>query len=359
MGAILLLAGSLVPAAPTASLVPASLGGVELKRFEYQQILMGVPVKIVVYSAGEPLANSAVHAAFDRIRQLNLIFSDYDDDSEISRLCRTSRPGRPVSVSPELAFVLGYSLELSRRSEGAFDVTVGPLVSLWRKARRTKQLPSAESLAAAKERVGYQFVRLDERARTVELLKPGMRLDFGGIVKGYAADEARAVLKAKECPRALVGLAGDIAAGEPPPGQTGWRIGVQGIGSAEKPPDDYLLLTNKAVSTAGDMFQFVEVGGKRYSHLVDPKTGLGITRRISVTVVAPTGLVSDGLDSAAAILGPEKGLKLIESTSGAEGRIVELTKSGLKTTQTQGFAKDAEPITARTVKPTSQPGRTQ
>ncbi len=334
MGAILLLAGSLVP---------ASLGGGELKRFEYQQILMGVPVKIVVYSADEPLANSAVHAAFDRIRQLNLIFSDYDDDSEISRLCRTSGPGRPVAVSPELAFVLGYSLELSKRSQGAFDVTVGPLVSLWRKARRTKQLPSPQALAAAKMRVGYQFVRLDERARTVELLKPGMRLDFGGIVKGYAADEARAVLKAEGLSHALVGLAGDISAGEPPPGQTGWRIGVQGIGPAEKPPDDYLLLRNKAVSTAGDMFQFVELSGKRYSHLVDPKTGLGITRRISVTVVAPTGLESDGLDSAAAILGPDKGLKLIESTPGAEGRIAELVSSQTKSFSTAGFPKYLAP----------------
>ncbi len=227
MGTILLLAGSLVP---------ASLGGAELKRFEYQQILMGVPVKIVVYSAGEPLANSAVHAAFDRIRQLNLIFSDYDDESEISRLCRTSGPGRPVSVSPELADVLAdiRSSEVSRRSEGAFDVTVGPLVSLWRKARRAKKLPNPETLAAAKQRVGYQFVRLDERARTVELLKPGMRLDFGGIVKGYAADQAQAVLKASQgLPQAaLVRIS--VAISPPasrPPGQSGWRIGLQGLGA--------------------------------------------------------------------------------------------------------------------------------
>lgn len=346
MGTILLLAGSLVPAAPAATLVPASLGGAEPKRFEYQQILMGVPVKIVVYSGSEPLANSAVHAAFDRIRQLNLIFSDYDDDSEISRLCRTSGPGRPIFVSPELAFVLGYSLELSRRSEGAFDVSVGPLVGLWRKARRTKKLPSPEALAAAKQRVGYQFVRLDERARTVELLRPGMRLDFGGIVKGYAADEARAVLKAKGYSHALVGLAGDISAGEPPPGQVGWRIGVQGLGPSDRPPDEFLLLANRSVSTAGDMFQFVEVGGKRYSHLVDPKTGLGITRRISVTVIAPTGLMSDGLDSAAAILGPDKGLKLLQSTPGAEGRIVELTTSGTKSFPTAGFQKYLAPKTS-------------
>jgi thiamine biosynthesis lipoprotein len=330
MAAILLLAGSLVPAAP---------GEAKPKRFEYQQILMGVPVKILVYSADESLANAAVHAAFDRIRQLNLIFSDYDDDSEIARLCRTSGTGRPVPVSHELAFVLADALELSRRSQGAFDVTVGPLVNLWRKARRTRRLPSAEALADARKRVGYQSIRLDERARTVELFKSDMRLDFGGIVKGYAADEARAVLKARGLARALVALAGDISAGEPPPGQPGWKIGIEGIGSGDSPPGEFLLLRNRAVSTAGDTYQFVEIDGKRYSHLVDPKTGLGITRRISVTVVALTGLASDGLDSAAAILGPEKGLTLLETTAGVSGRIVELTPSGLKTTQTPGFAK--------------------
>jgi thiamine biosynthesis lipoprotein len=166
-----------------------------------------------------------------------------------------------------------------------------------------------------------------------------MRLDFGGIVKGYAADEARAVLSARGINRALVALAGDISAGEPPPGQPGWKIGIQGIGSGDSPGDEFIRLRNMAVSTAGDTYQFVEIDGKRYSHLVDPKTGLGITRRISVTVIAPRGITSDGLDSTAAILGPEKGLKLLEATPGVSGRIVELTPSGLKTTQTLGFTK--------------------
>jgi len=337
MAAILLLAGSLAPAAP---------GEAESKRFEYQQILMGVPVKILVYAADESLANAAVHAAFDRIRQLNLIFSDYDDDSEISRLCRTSEPSRPVHVSAELAFVLSDALQVARRSEGAFDVTVGPLVSLWRKARRSKRLPTAQSLADARKRVGYESIRFDARARTVELLKSDMRLDFGGIVKGYAADEARAALSARGINRALVALAGDISAGEPPTGQPGWKIGIQGIGSGDSPAEEFIFLRNMAVSTAGDTYQFVEVGGKRYSHLIDPKTGLGITRRISVTVIAPRGIMSDGLDSAAAILGPEKGLKLLEATPGVSGRIVELTPSGLKTTQTPGFAKYLVPSAA-------------
>ncbi len=347
MAAILLTAGLLGPgvsAQPPATAQRVSNGREKTQRLEYQQILMGVPVKIVVYASDEGLANAAVHAAFDRIRQLNLIFSDYDDESEISRLVRSAKPGHPVHVSFDLATVLADSLSLSRRSEGAFDVTVGPLVGLWRKTRRNKFLPSAGALAAARQRVGYQSIRLDQRSQTVELLKPDMRLDFGGIVKGYAADEARAVLSARGIKRALVALAGDISAGEPPPGKPGWRIGIEGIrlrdaSQSEPPADDFLLLRNMAVSTAGDTYQFVEIGGKKYAHLVDPKTGLGITRRISVTVLAPHGITSDGLDSAAAILGPEKGLSLIAATPGASGRIVELSPHGRKTYETPGFAK--------------------
>ena len=315
MPAILLLVGSVLPAGP-------GVGG--LQCYEFQQILMGVPVKLIVYSRKEGLANAGRNAAFDRIRQLNLIFSDYDDESEISRLVRTSVPGHPVPVSRELFDVLEQSLAISRWSEGAFDVTVGPLVKLWRKARRTKKLPTPQELAAAKARVGYQFVKLNREGRTVELLKPDMQLDFGGIVKGYAVQEAVGALAAHGLRQSLVALSGDIAAGDPPPDAPGWRIGIQGIGRPDAASDQYVAIHNECISTARDTYQFVEIGGKRYSHILDPKTGLGITRRISVTVIAPTGLQSDGLYTTAAILGPEKGLKFLQS-HGVEGRIVELT----------------------------------
>jgi thiamine biosynthesis lipoprotein len=328
---LLILAGFASPAAPREARAE------NLKRFEYQQVLMGVPVRILVYASEESVANAAVHAAFDRIRQLNLIFSDYDEDSEISRLCRTSKPGQPVRVSRELSEVLAVSLDLSRRSHGAFDVTVGPLVDLWRKSRRSKRLPAPEALAEAKTRVGYQAVRLDPSRHTVELKKSGMRLDFGGIAKGYAANEARDVLKARGLTRALVALSGDISAGDPPPGQPGWRVAIPGGTSADDPAEEAIWLKNAAVSTSGDAHQFVEIGGRRYSHLVDPKTGLGMTRRISVTVIATKGLTADGLDSTAAILGPQEGLELIETTADACGRIIERTADDNRVVQSSRF----------------------
>jgi|HubBroStandDraft_6_1064221.scaffolds.fasta_scaffold113592_2 thiamine biosynthesis lipoprotein len=328
--AVLLLAGSIVPAA-------AAAGGLE--RLEYGQTLMGVPVRILVYARDKEPANAAVHAAFDRIRQLNLIFSDYDEDSEISRLTRRYTPGQPLNVSAELATVLAASLEMSRRSEGAFDVTIGPLVGLWRASRRTKRLPTAEQLAAAKKRVGYEAVHVDVKDRTVTLDKPGIRLDFGGIVKGFAADEARTVLAAHGFKQTLVALSGDISVGDSPPGESGWKIGVAGPETPGEEPRDFVLLSNVAVSTAGDAFQFVEIAGKRYSHLVDPKTGLGITRRVSVTVIARTGLLSDGLDSAAAILGPEKGISLLKNSPGVSARFVELTEDRPKSFEIGDFSR--------------------
>jgi FAD:protein FMN transferase len=310
-----------------------------MERLEYRQVLMGVPVRILVYARDKEPANAAVHAAFDRIRQLNLIFSDYDEDSEIARLTRNYTPGQAVPVSADLATVLAASLEFSRQSEGAFDVTVGPLVGLWRTSRRTKRLPTPSDLAAAKQRVGYQAVHLDVKRRLVTFDKPGMRLDFGGIVKGYAADEARAVLRSHGFKQTLVGLSGDLSVGDPPPGEPGWKIGVAGPETAGEEPKDFVWLRNKAVSTAGDAFQFVEIAGKRYSHLIDPKTGLGTTRRVSVTVIAPTGLLSDGLDSAAAILGPEQGIKLLETVPGVSARFIEITKEGPRTFETGDFAR--------------------
>jgi thiamine biosynthesis lipoprotein len=328
-----LLAGTREPAAPDAAV---------LKRLEYQQTLMGVPVKIVVYAHAESPANAAVHEAFDRIRRLNLIFSDYDDDSEIAQLGRASGSGQARPSSPELCTVLGRSLELSRSSDGAFDVTIGPLVELWRKSRRSRSLPSIETRDAARQRVGYRFVKLDQAARTVELQRPGMRLDFGGIVKGYAADEARRVLAARGFKRGLVALSGDISAGDPPPGEAGWRIAVENARNDSR-PQTFIRLRNQAVSTSGDAYQFVEIDGRRYSHLVDPRTGLGSTRRISVTVVANRGIDADGLDSTIALLGLQRGKALLEQArgkdGGIEGRIVEAGPGGLQTFETPGFAR--------------------
>jgi thiamine biosynthesis lipoprotein len=290
-------------------------------RFEFTQIHMGMSFRVVLYAPDEDSANAAANAANARIKQLNALLSDYDPESELMQLCRTAGMGKPVHVSRDLLTVLSHSLALSKNSDGAFDVTVGPVVKLWRKARRTKQFPASDELAAACALVGFQNIMLNEQAGTVELLKPGMLLDLGGIAVGYAVDEALAVLKSRGITSALIDGSGDIGVSDPPPGQAGWRIGIAPL-DADKEPSRYLILKNAAVTTSGDAFQFVEFEGRRYSHIVDPKTGLGLVDHSSVTVIARNCTIADSYTKAVSVLGPERGLKLIDETPGAAAIVV-------------------------------------
>jgi FAD:protein FMN transferase len=296
-----------------------------LARYEFNQIQMGMPFRIVVYAPHEDSANAAVRAAYARIRELNGVMSDYDPDSELMKLCQTAGTGEAVRVSQDLQRVLSHALELSRKSDGAFDITVGPVVRLWRKARKTKQLPDPAELASARERVGYEQVRLDREAGTVELLKAGMQLDLGGIGVGFAVDEALAVLKQHGITRALIDGSGDIGVSDPPPGEAGWRIGIAPL-EADREPSRYLILKNGAVTTSGDAYQFVEIDGRRYSHIVDPKTGLGLTERSSVTVIADNCTQADSYTKVVCVAGPERGLRLIDETPGMGAIVVRLVK---------------------------------
>ena len=303
-----------------------------LERFEFTQIQMGMPFKLVLYAPREESANAAARAAYARIRQLNGVMSDYDPDSELMQLCRTAGSGKAVPVSRDLLTVLSRAQALSQQSEGAFDVTVGPVVRLWRKARKTRIMPTPNELAAARKLVDYRQIRIDPQAGTVELLQAGMQLDLGGIGAGYAVDEAMMVLQANGVQSALIDASGDIGVSAPPPGRPGWRIGVAPL-EPDADPSRYLLLKNAAVTTSGDAFQFVEIDGKRYSHIVDTKTGLGMTERSSVTVIARDCTTADSHTKAVMLLGRERGLQLIEGIEGAAAIIVRAPDGKVGTTE--------------------------
>ncbi len=282
-----------------------------LSRFEFEQYEMGVSFRISLYACDSEVANNAAMAAFKRIHELNQVFSDYTADSELRQLCARSGPGRPVRISDDLLPVIEESLRLSRESHGAFDITVGPLTKLWRRARRQELLPKKETLASAMSLVGHEKIWLNRECQTVELLQTGMRLDLGGIAKGRAADEALKMLRSHGIPRALVDASGDLVAGDPPPGKSGWVIDVANLDPDRSVPAARVELANYAVATSGDAFQSVVIDGRRYSHIVNPRTGLGLSRRSSVTVIAPTGMGADSLASALSVLGTEAALTLI------------------------------------------------
>ena len=250
---------------------------------------MGTLFKITAYTDNPPL----VRQAFERAHRLDRILSDYQPDSELNRLCRAQR----AIVSPELFTVLETALRIAEQSHGAFDPTVGPIVRQWRASRKTGKPPAVKPA-----NIGWRKVKLDARTREVRLAEPGMQLDLGGIAKGYAADEMLAVLRSLGIPRALVAASGDLALGDPPPGAGGWRVRVA---------DQVRILSRCAVSTSGDDEQFVEIQGVRYSHIVDPRTGLGLVGRPPVTVIAPQGILADALATAFSVLGEKEGRKLL------------------------------------------------
>lgn len=310
-----------------------SLAG-ESQRYQFSQPHMGTLYRIVLYAPDEEAAKQAAGAAFTRIAQLDACMSDYKPDSELMQLCGKAG-GEPAPVSAELFDILAKSQAAARASDGAFDTTVGPLVRLWRAARKSRQLPDAEALAQAKALAGYGKLVLDEGARTARLLQKGMSLDLGGIAKGYAGDQAVAVLKKNGVERALVVAGGEVVASGPPPGLAGWTVGIAPLEDPDKPPSVYLLLRDAAVSTSGDAEQYVEIGGVRYSHILDPKTGLGLKGHSSVSVVTPSGAVSDSLATAVSVLGPEAGLELVESTPGAAALVLKATENGERAYESQ------------------------
>jgi thiamine biosynthesis lipoprotein len=299
----------------------ATLPRTDLQRFEAVEPHMGTLVRITLYAAGEPAATAAFRAAFDRIRALDRILSDYQPDSELNRLTTTA-VRRPVGVSEDLFAVLAASQALAEATGGAFDVTQGPVIRLWREARRTEHLPDAAALEQAAARNGFRKLHLNADGRSVTLDVAGMALDVGAIGKGYAASEAVEVLTASGIHSALVAISGDLAFSAAPPGRRGWRVGVHSLDESVTNVPATLELTHAAVSTSGSSEQYVEIGGRRYSHVIDPMSGMGLTDDITVTVIARNGLDADGLDTAISLVGPERGLALVDAHPDAAALIV-------------------------------------
>jgi thiamine biosynthesis lipoprotein len=297
---------------------------------------MGSFVAITVYAPDSDAAQRAVDDAYTRVEQLIAVYSDYDPHSELSRLCQSSGSGRAVAVSDDLWVVLYRAREMSQLTGGLFDVTIGPYKRLWRRSRRQRELPRPEHLAKAAAAVGWRHVELDARTRSVTLRAPGMDLDLAALAPGHIADEALRVLRERHrLPRALVDVSGDVVCGDPPPDRPGWRIATVPL-RPQGPPSSYLIVSNCSVSTSGDAFQFIEIDGVRYSHILDPRTGLGVTRPMRATVVARDGITADALATASCLLDPEAALRLIEQ-AGAQASLLISENESVVERHTAGY----------------------
>jgi thiamine biosynthesis lipoprotein len=286
-------------------------------RFEYEEPHMGTSFRVVLYAQRRELAEAAARAAFARIAEIEAHLSDYDPASELSSL---SRAGGGEHVSDDLFTVLARASEISAATDGAFDVTVGPLSKLWRRAMRQGELPTPEKLAAAWATVGWRRVELTAATRSVRLLAPAMQIDLGGIAKGFSVDQALRTVTALGIDRALIAGAGDIAVSGAPPGKSGWTVAIEAIEGA---PGMHVSLAHAAISTSGDTYRFLELDGVRYSHILDPRTGVPLTVRAGASVIAGDSTTADALATAMTVLGPARGLE-VASRLGVQARVVAM-----------------------------------
>ena len=264
---------------------------------------MGVPVRIVLYERGESAASRAAALAYSRIASLDAEMSDYRPDSAVSEVSR--RAPAPVRVPPDLMKVTARALTVAKESGAAFDPTVAPLVTLWREARKTGRLPDPAAIARARALVGWQHVEIDADNQTIRLAQAGMKLDLGGIAKGYILGAALETLKRAGADRALIDAGGDLVVGNAPPGRAGWKIDLP---EAVMMPLEFVerasALTNSALSTSGPSMQFVEIDGVRYSHVIDPRSGEPLSSSLSAHVIAQDPALADALATAATVVGP-------------------------------------------------------
>lgn len=271
-------------------------------RERFTSSAMGVVVEITIDDDDSDRARAAARAGQEELERIDWILSDWKDRSELGLL--NDRAELRVKASPELRETLAKALAVADASDGRFDPTVGPLVALWRQTRRAGGFAppeaQARAIAEARARVGHAMVHVagDEVVRD----RPGIELDFGGIGKGYGAVRALEAIRRNGCPRALVAVAGDIAAGDPPRGERGWRVTIEPESRQNGVDrDETVLCANQSVSTSGGSVQWVEIDGVRYAHIVDPRTGLGATRLAQVTVIGPLDCTVDALSTALAL----------------------------------------------------------
>ena len=312
------------------------IGQPDLTRFSFHRGLMGTQFNVILYAPDSLIAQRAYAAVSVRMDSLNQIMSDYMDGSEINRVSATAGSGKWVPVSVDLFNVLLKAQTIAQLSNGYFDPTVGSLSLLWRRAVRRKEFPTAKERRLARRSVGYKLMELDSTTRSVRLRQVGMRLDVGGIGQGFAVDEALLVFQQFGIRSALVDIGGDILSSDPPPGAAGWRV-VIGSGKAGDTDTTTILLKNAAITTSGDTYRFLEHKGRRYSHIMNPRSGLGLRHFVRATVLAPDGYHADALTKVFSVASMRKSRQLLRRFPGAKLLLLENKRGQLHKWQSAPF----------------------
>ncbi len=304
-----------------------------LHRYTFRRGLMGTEFIVTLYAPDSLIAQRANIAVNARMDSLNQTMSDYLDGSEINRLSASSETGPWIRVSTDLFNVLQRARWVAERSGGRYDPTIGPLSQLWRRAVRRNEFPAAQQRRRARRAVGYKLMELDSMTQSVRLRRPGMKLDVGGIGQGFANDEAGTVLRNAGLSIFLLDLGGDILAGNAPPNQTGWRVTLDST---------TLLLKNAAITTSGDTYRHLDYRGRRYSHIMNPRSGLGLRHFVQATVQAPNGWLADALTKVFSVAGLRQSRRLVRRFPGASVWLEEKKSGQLRRWQSTAFCHAEE-----------------
>lgn len=310
------------------------------KIIEENRIFMSTTVQIKVsLSPGddENKVRAAINKAFEEIKRIEDVYSVYNPESEISKINRLRKNER-LQIPDGVFNLLHKTLHYSEKTQGAFDITVKPLIDLWKKASAAKNIPDEYELKRALEHVGYKNVVLDEVARTIYFKKDGMSVDLGGAAKGYATDRAVTILRDNGIDNALVTSGGDMYCLGRRSGRQLWRVGVRHPRDKDKTFID-ISLEDRAISTSGDYERYYTVGQKRYSHIIDPRTGYPLRDYvISASVISSDSTTSDILATAMCVLG-KKGLPVLKSIGGIEAILVLKDGDRLTVEMSDGIRK--------------------
>jgi len=305
-----------------------------------QRMLMDTFARIIAVAENKRTADNAIEAGFEQIENIESMMNIYKADSEISVVNRNAS-NEPVKITDTLFEVLQKSIEYSRKTAGAFDITVGPLVKLFKNAKKENAIPTTEQIEQAKSKTGYQKLKLDAQKKTIKFQADGMSLDLGGIAKGFAIDKAIEAMRTCGATGGMVDVGGDIRCfNQPAGGKNRWQIGLQNPQDTQQTTDkDKLLLVlqlnDNAVTTSGDYERFVIIKGKKFSHIINPATGWASKGLSSVTIIAKTATQADALATAVSVMGAEAGLELIEAQAEVEAILISQSPD-FKMTKTSG-----------------------
>ena len=303
--------------------------------------MLSTLLTLTVVADTEGRGREAVEAGFARIAELDKELSAYRADSSLAAV-NAGAARSPVAVPADLYRIMEAGVAWHPKTRGVFDITVGPLIDLWKTCGKDGHLPTPEDFARVKPLLGANRIVLDPAARTVRFPVEGMRVDLGGLGKGFVADEVVKTLRARGARGALVSMSGDIYALGRRADRKPWRIGVQDPRNprASGAYVTVLDLSDRAVSTSGNYERYTEIQGKRYSHIVDPRTGWTADAVASVTVIGPDTLTTDILDTSLSVLGVQEGLKVVLGLPGVEAMFVEVDANGEPhITRSPGFAR--------------------